>query len=108
MLSVISNFSSCGGGTRTRTRSCPVDGDDSPNASCGPASPEETEECNSEVPCPLPPEWTEWGEWSGCSKSCGGGHLRSKLIDKGRRKAQTSAAPGAEFEVDPDPAYRSL
>jgi len=56
---------SCGGtGTRTRSRNCigPVDGGDE----CPSASETQTESCDA------PACWTDFGDWSQCSLSCGG------------------------------------
>merc|ERR1712212_671315 len=56
---------SCGGtGTTTRSRNCigPVDGGDE----CPSASETQTESCDA------PACWTDFGDWSQCSLSCGG------------------------------------
>ena len=68
---------SCGGGFRRKTREC-VNNEisrlgrqlvfDNP---CKQAL-DVVQECNKQ----LCPEWTEWGEWTTCSKSCSGGRRR--------------------------------
>ncbi|XP_048736194.2 coadhesin-like [Ostrea edulis] len=59
---------SCGGGHRLRHRSC-----DNPPPSYGgqdcPGNSTESEMCNIS-PCP---DWSTWGTYSACSKSCGAG-----------------------------------
>ncbi|CAC5418366.1 Adhesion G protein-coupled receptor B2,Coadhesin,Thrombospondin-1,Adhesion G protein-coupled receptor B1,Mucin-like protein,Hemicentin-1,Adhesion G protein-coupled receptor B3,Thrombospondin-2 [Mytilus coruscus] len=64
---------SCGGGSKSRNRSCtdPVPnygGDDCYGNST------ETGSCN-ETPCPIDGSWTTWSTWNECSVSCGGGIL---------------------------------
>uniref|UniRef100_A0A915K6N0 Uncharacterized protein n=1 Tax=Romanomermis culicivorax TaxID=13658 RepID=A0A915K6N0_ROMCU len=93
----------CGGGSRNRSRSCPVDG----------ACPEYlhfstcstrikpwilglndlTDICNM-IPCP---DWGEWSLWSDCTVSCGGG-------ERSRTRAcpiPNGCSPGEEYEFDP-------
>ena len=56
---------SCGGGSRTRIRECRK----GRNYGDCVGEDEETEACNDDK-CPA---WTEWAEWTQCTKSCGGG-----------------------------------
>uniref|UniRef100_F6PV91 Hemicentin-1 n=1 Tax=Ciona intestinalis TaxID=7719 RepID=F6PV91_CIOIN len=57
---------SCGGGTRTRTRSC--NGGSVGSIGC-PGEESQTEPCNT-YNCP---GWNNWGNWGECTASCGGG-----------------------------------
>jgi len=58
---------SCGGGTRTKTRTCHMG---SPGDEGCPGSDTFTENCN-ELTCS---KWANWGDWSGCSATlCGAG-----------------------------------
>ncbi len=74
--------SSCGGGTRDRHRTCSQSFPDDlfsdlfTGASPCVGDADESQECNADVPCPKPPEWTSWSEWSECSKTCGGGSTK--------------------------------
>jgi len=69
----------CGGGVKERTRSVIVD------ANFGGEPCEDTEEeeaCNIQD-CDEPCELAEWGQWSACSRMCGGGtQRRTKSIHK--------------------------
>ncbi|XP_020625947.1 SCO-spondin-like isoform X2 [Orbicella faveolata] len=62
----------CGGGTKTRSRSCT-----NPPAAHGGKTcvglKEMTQDCNKDVFCPVNGGWTTWGNWNKCSVTCGGG-----------------------------------
>ena len=57
---------SCGGGTRMKTRRCPVSPFYNGNNPCGDGQSEVTEACNQN-PCLPDPEWTPWGKFILCS-----------------------------------------
>ena len=66
----------CGGGKRTRTRDIIVD--TKLNGAACPAK-EETEDCNIQ-PCKIDCKVSSWGNWSNCSKQCGGGTRSRKRV----------------------------
>ncbi|XP_029187797.2 A disintegrin and metalloproteinase with thrombospondin motifs adt-1-like isoform X2 [Acropora millepora] len=75
---------SCGSGTKKRLRSCT----NPPPANGGEDCIERREEfqsCN-EKPCPVNGNWTLWGLWNKCSKTCGGG-------TQGRSRTCTNPPP---------------
>jgi len=83
---------SCGGGTRTKTRTCHMG---SPGDEGCPGSDTLTENCN-ELTCST---WGDWGDWEPCSVSCGmGSHKRLQTCDKGDKG---EACPGtAESDTE--------
>ncbi|XP_020632435.1 coadhesin-like isoform X1 [Orbicella faveolata] len=68
----------CGGGVQERTRTCTNPPPAFGGKSC-PGESEESRQCN-EDPCPIDGNWSDWGPWSACTVTCGGGtqfHTRS-------------------------------
>uniref|UniRef100_A0A7M5WTV6 Hemicentin-1 n=1 Tax=Clytia hemisphaerica TaxID=252671 RepID=A0A7M5WTV6_9CNID len=65
----------CGVGTKTRRREC-----DQPKPSGGGKTCQgettQTENCDTQVNCPVDGKWAEWSEWESCDKCCGGGSQR--------------------------------
>ncbi|XP_067679122.1 A disintegrin and metalloproteinase with thrombospondin motifs adt-1-like isoform X3 [Haliotis asinina] len=59
----------CGGGMRSRTRTC--EGPFFQGAPC-PGEASHTEECNT-FECPVDGSWLPWHDWRDCSVTCGGG-----------------------------------
>ena len=59
----------CGGGTKTRTRTCTKPAPAHDGAYCGGESTDE-QNCNTQS-CPVNGGWSDYGEWSDCSKTCG-------------------------------------
>ena len=69
----------CGcGGSQSRTRTTLVPAANG-GIQCGPAS--ESRECNKDVKCVRDCQVTDWSNWTGCTKQCGGGwQLRYRKI----------------------------
>jgi len=68
---------SCGGGQMARNRSVTVQAASGGKQCEG--SPQEEVSCGV-VGCPVNCEWTEWGAWADCTRTCGGGRSsRSRL-----------------------------
>ncbi|XP_035688793.1 SCO-spondin-like [Branchiostoma floridae] len=77
----------CGVGTETRTRTCTNPAPSNGGANCaGPG--QETQECNTGMPCEVNGGWSNWGPWSGCSETCG-------LGTRTRSRTCTNPAPNS-------------
>ncbi|XP_052284771.1 SCO-spondin-like isoform X2 [Dreissena polymorpha] len=61
----------CGNGSSSRDRVCDFP-DNTPHGRNCSGSNSETRSCNAEL-CPVNGNYTAWGSWSVCSKTCGGG-----------------------------------
>jgi len=61
----------CGGGTQTRTRTCSNPAPSLGGSQC-PGLASESRDCNTDS-CPVNGQWSAWGEYSACTKTCGGG-----------------------------------
>jgi len=91
---------SCGGGTKTRERACTNPSPKYGGAPCAGAT-TDTEKCNTQH-CPIDGGYTDFGKWSKCSKSCGGGtQLRSRTCTnpKPQYGGESCLILGAPVEV---------
>ena len=77
-LPLIIFFRSCGGGEKERTRHVEINADFGGELCSGALR--EITECN-QTPCEDPVDcvWSEWQDWSACSKTCGGGQRKFLL-----------------------------
>ncbi|XP_078346349.1 uncharacterized protein LOC144631708 isoform X1 [Oculina patagonica] len=63
----------CGGGSRSRSRSCNNPAPQHGGADCSSLGPsQETGSCN-ETPCPVDGGFSNWSDWGPCPVTCGGG-----------------------------------
>ncbi|XP_052257629.1 SCO-spondin-like [Dreissena polymorpha] len=87
----------CGGGKRSRIRTC--DGPHFGGAKC-PENPNDTEICGTD-PCPIPGLWQEWSIWSLCTVTCGGGtRYRNRTCDMTSFGNLTAPCEGPTDELD--------
>merc|ERR1712003_17258 len=61
----------CGGGSQSRKRSCTRPAPAYGGKKCS-GKDTESQRCNTQK-CPRDGGWSDWGKWSKCSKTCGGG-----------------------------------
>ena len=74
----------CGGGTKSRSRTCTNPTPAFGGIHCTGKS-TEAQECNTHL-CPINGGWTDFGDWSECSAECGGG-------TKSRKRSCTNPTP---------------
>merc|ERR1712038_102982 len=80
----------CGGGQKSRSRDVLTPASNGGNDCDGGAT--ETNTCNTE-PCPVDCQWGPYGEWSNCTKDCGGG-------EKTRTRNEATPASNGGQECD--------
>merc|ERR1712038_843245 len=80
----------CGGGQKSRSRDVLTPASNGGNDCDGGAT--ETNTCNTE-PCPVDCQWGPYGEWSNCTKDCGGGEKT-----RTRNEATPASNGGQECE----------
>ncbi|XP_078573393.1 von Willebrand factor D and EGF domain-containing protein-like [Branchiostoma floridae x Branchiostoma japonicum] len=83
----------CGVGEQTRDRTCTNPEPANGGADCDGLA-QETQACDTGVPCPVDGGWTDWSPWSACSVTCGVG-------EQTRDRTCTNPAP-ANGGVDCD------
>jgi len=97
----------CGPGTQTRTRTCTNPAPKGNGRECVGVT-KEVQEC-SQCDCKVDGGWSDWGLYTSCSKSCGGGvkyRLRTctnPSPDKGGAYCVGDATEMAHCETDPCP-----
>ncbi|XP_078346340.1 uncharacterized protein LOC144631705 isoform X1 [Oculina patagonica] len=93
----------CGGGSRSRSRSCNNPAPQYGGADCSSLGPsQETRSCN-EDPCPEDGGYSNWNEWSTCTVSCGlGTRARSRKCDNPTPQygGKDCSVLGPSFETD--------
>lgn len=87
----------CGKGERSHTRKRLVQAKHGGADCSGPET--ATEHCNTQ-PCPVDCSWETWGNWSSCSKTCGGG-LQSRTRRETPAKFGGLPCSGSAKEDDP-------
>ncbi|XP_027059146.1 coadhesin-like isoform X4 [Pocillopora damicornis] len=91
----------CKEGKQSRTRAC-----DSPKPQYGGKKCDgesgQTQVCNKNIPCPVDGNWGEWGAWTTCSKSCGGGeHSRKRFCNSPAAAHGGKKCEGAFRQIRP-------
>ncbi|XP_063677768.1 SCO-spondin-like [Bolinopsis microptera] len=84
----------CGGGSQSRSKSCSNPAPENGGADCD-GDDSESQDCNAD-PCSVDGGWSEFGEWSECSVTCGGG-------SQSRSRSCSNPAPekgGADCDGD--------
>ncbi|XP_071117872.1 A disintegrin and metalloproteinase with thrombospondin motifs adt-1-like isoform X3 [Haliotis cracherodii] len=86
----------CGGGMRSRTRTC--QGPFFLGAPC-PGEGGHTEECNI-FECPVDASWLPWGQWGECNETCGGGNQRRmRSCQEGLNGGRNCSGPAEDFQT---------
>ncbi|XP_052254086.1 coadhesin-like [Dreissena polymorpha] len=91
----------CGSGFINRTRTCTNPEPQYDGASCAViGSPDDSEVCDTGVPCKVDGTWGKWQAWSVCSKTCGGGKSqRVRYCDNPAPKGGGAPCFGSAMET---------
>ncbi|XP_034329440.2 SCO-spondin isoform X1 [Magallana gigas] len=89
----------CGGGTRSRSRTCTSPSPQYGGASC-PGANSMSQDCNTQV-CIIDGSWGAWATWGACTKTCGGGRRsRSRFCTNPRPANGGLDCPGSSADFD--------
>ncbi|KAI8516969.1 hypothetical protein Bbelb_055500 [Branchiostoma belcheri] len=89
----------CGLGNQSRSRICDSPRPQGSGANCTGHS-EETQGCDTGLPCPVSGNWSQWTYWSSCDVTCGSGNQsRSRSCDNPPPQHGGANCTGSSTEV---------
>ncbi|UJR31957.1 hypothetical protein I4U23_019430 [Adineta vaga] len=88
---------SCGNGTQYQTRACNTSTPTMGGLLCS-GDALRTQNCNTNVSCPINGNWSEWGSYSPCSTTCGAGvHTRIRYCNNTNNFNELCIGPALEI-----------